>query len=67
MSGSCHIWNSPRGIVKGLENMSYEEWMRELGLFRLEKRRLRGSLTALYNSLKGRRSRGVQSPLLCLQ
>ena len=40
-------------IIQGMEHLPYEDWFREMGLIRLEKRRLQGDLIVAFQYLKG--------------
>lgn len=50
-------------VIKGLDHLSYKDRLRELGLFRLRKKQLRGDFINVSKHLKERMPRGWNQAL----
>ena len=53
MEGLDRVQRKITRLMRGLGHKSCAKGLRELGMFILEKRRLRGNLNTFYNSLTG--------------
>jgi len=51
-------------MIRGLEYLSYEDRLRELGIFRLEKRRLQRGRNAAFQDLKGAYRKAKEGPFI---